>query len=82
MVDVSTPATFHRYTNNWRGSTQGWEWLPGMIPETIKKELPGLKHFYMIGQWVMPGGGVTSGLVMGRDIARIICKRDKQKFQG
>jgi phytoene dehydrogenase-like protein len=81
VVDVSTPATFHRYTNNWKGCTQGWEWLPGLIPETIKKELPGLKNFYMIGQWVMPGGGITSALVMGRDITRIICKRDKKKFQ-
>jgi phytoene dehydrogenase-like protein len=81
VVDVSTPATFHRYTNNWKGCTQGWEWLPGLIPETLKKELPGLKNFYMIGQWVMPGGGVTSALVVARDITRIICKRDKKKFQ-
>lgn len=81
VVDVSTPATFYRYTNNWKGSIQGWDWLPGAIPETIKKELPGLKGFYMIGQWVMPGGGVTSALITGRDIARIICKRDKKKFQ-
>ena len=80
-IDVATPATFYRYTNNWKGSTQGWEWLPGLIPKTIKKELPGLEHFYMIGQWVMPGGGVASALVMGRDIARIICKNDKKIFE-
>ena len=80
-VDVATPATFYRYTNNWKGCTQGWEWLPGLIPKTLKKELPGLEHFYMIGQWVMPGGGVASALVTGRDIARIICKSDKKKFQ-
>jgi phytoene dehydrogenase-like protein len=52
-----------------------------LIPETIKKELPGLEGFYMIGQWVMPGGGVTSTPITGRDITRIICKRDKKKFQ-
>jgi len=82
VIDVATPDTFHRYTNNWKGCTQGWEWLPGLIPETIKKELPGLKGFYMIGQWVMPGGGVSTALITGRDIVRIICKRDKKKFQG
>jgi phytoene dehydrogenase-like protein len=81
VVDVATPATFYRYTNNWKGCTQGWEWLPGLIPETIKKELPGLKGFYMISQWVMPGGGVSSALVLGRDVTRIICKRDKKKFR-
>lgn len=79
-TDVCTPATFYRYTNNWKGSTQGWEWLPGLIPETVKKELPGLAGFYMIGQWLLPGGGVSSSFVMGRDLTRIICKRDQVKF--
>jgi phytoene dehydrogenase-like protein len=81
VVDVATPSTFHRYTNNWMGSTQGWEWLPGLIPETLKKELPGLKNFYMIGQWTMPGGGVSTAFQTGRDITRIICKKDKKKFR-
>lgn len=80
-VDISTPATFHRYTNNWKGCIQGWEWLPGLIPEVGKKVLPGLKHFYMIGQWILPGGGVTPALTMGRDITRIICKKDRKKFR-
>ena len=25
MIDVATPATFVRYTGNWRGSIQGWQ---------------------------------------------------------
>jgi len=80
VVDVATPATFMRYTNNWKGSTEGWDWLPGLIPETIKKVLPGLKGFYMIGQWTMPGGGVSTAQTAGRDIARIICHKDHKKF--
>ncbi|HWQ45479.1 MAG TPA: NAD(P)/FAD-dependent oxidoreductase, partial [Longilinea sp.] len=80
VVDVATPATFLRYTNNWKGSTEGWDWLPGLIPETIKKELPGLKGFYMIGQWTMPGGGIPTAQVAGRDIARILCHKDHKKF--
>ncbi len=80
-IDVATPATFQRYTNNWKGSIQGWEWLPGLIPETLKKELPGLKNFYMVGQWVMPGGGLPTALQTGRDVAQIICHRDHKKFQ-
>ncbi len=81
VIDVATPATLKRYTNNWKGSSQGWEWTPGLIPKTIKKQLPGLKNFYLIGQWVMPGGGVPAGLLTGRDVARIICKKDKKKFR-
>jgi phytoene dehydrogenase-like protein len=80
VVDVATPATFIRYTNNWKGSTEGWDWLPGLIPETIKKDLPGLKGFYMIGQWTMPGGGVSTAQTAGRDIARILCHKEHKKF--
>lgn len=80
-IDVVTPATINRYTNNWKGSIQGWVWLPGKIPKVVKKNLPGLKGFYQIGQWIMPGGGVTTALVTARDLAQIICKKDKKKFQ-
>jgi phytoene dehydrogenase-like protein len=80
VIDVSTPATFIRYTHNWKGSTQGWDWLPGLIPETMQKNLPKLKNFYMIGQWVSPGGGVSAAFVSGRDVSRIICKQDHKKF--
>lgn len=81
VIDVATPSTFYKYTNNWMGSTQGWNWLPGLIPETLKKELPGLKNFYMIGQWTTPGGGVSTAFQSGRDITRIICKKDKKQFR-
>lgn len=80
VIDVATPATFKRYTNNWKGGTQGWEWTPGLIPEFIKKELPGLENFYLIGQWVEPGGGVPTAAWSGRNVIRIICKRDKRPF--
>ena len=81
IIDVATPSTFQRYTNNWMGSTQGWTWLPGMIPESIKKELPGLKNFYLIGQWTSPGGGVSTAFLSGRDVTQIICRKDKKKFR-
>ena len=80
VIDVATPATFKRYTNNWKGSTQGWEWTPGLIPEFIKKELPGLKNFYLIGQWVEPGGGVPTVAMSGRNVIQIISKQDKKPF--
>jgi len=80
-IDVVTPATINRYTNNWKGSIQGWVWLPGMVPKVVKKNLPGLKGFYQIGQWIMPGGGVPSAMLTARDLAQIICKKEKKKFR-
>jgi phytoene dehydrogenase-like protein len=44
------------------------------------KSLPGLENFYMIGQWVEPGGGLPPAIMFGRSVTQIICKKDKVKF--
>ena len=80
VVDVSTPATVIRYTNNWKGSFEGWLLTPKIGLKQMKKTLPGLKHFYMAGQWVSPGGGLPPAILSGRDVAQIICMKDKKKF--
>ena len=81
VVDVSTPATVIRYTNNWKGSLEGWMLSPklGLNPQ-MKKVLPGLNNFYMAGQWVQPGGGLPSGILSGRHVTQIICKEDRKTF--
>jgi len=81
IIDVATPATISRYTSNWNGSIQGWEWLPGLIPEHMKNNLPGLKRFWMTGQWTMPGGGIAGAFINARDLARIICAKNGIKFR-
>jgi phytoene dehydrogenase-like protein len=80
VIDVSTPASIIRYTNNWRGSFEGWQPGPGTMMLQMKKMLPGLKNFYLIGQWVQPGGGLPPALLSGRNVAQIICKKDGKKF--
>jgi len=80
MTDVSTPATFMRYTSNWRGSFEGWLWTPKVGLGGVRKTLPGLDNFYMAGHWVEPGGGLPTAMKSGRDVAQIMCKKDKRKF--
>lgn len=80
MVDIATPATFYRYTGNWKGSIQGWDNENIFSRKFIKKELPNLKNFYMTGQWVQPGGGVPAVFLNGRDLAKIICKKENREF--
>jgi phytoene dehydrogenase-like protein len=46
----------------------------------MDKILPGLDGFYMVGQWVEPGGGLPPAVMSGRNVTQIICKRDKRKF--
>ena len=72
VVDVATPATVIRYTNNWQGSMEGWLLTPRTGVKQLPCTIPGLKNFYMVGQWISPGGGLPSGLITARNvIARI-----------
>jgi len=80
MVDVATPSTFIRYTNNWKGSFEGWILTPQIGLQQLKKTIAGLHNFYQIGQWVEPGGGLPTCIMSGRNVAQLICKNDKVKF--
>jgi phytoene dehydrogenase-like protein len=80
--NIATPATFHRYTNNWQGSIQGW--LPGknMIARSpVRAELPGLKNFYFAGHWMIPGGGLPVAVKSARDAAMKICHQTGREFR-
>ncbi len=81
MRDVATPVTWERYTGNWQGSMEGWMITKKTLPPfRMSKTLPGLKSFYMVGQWVEPGGGVPTAALSGRNVMQIICKRDRRTF--
>jgi len=80
MCDVATPMTWERYTGNWQGSFEGWLITTKSFGMRMSKTLTGLKNFYMAGQWVMPGGGVPTAAMSGRNVIQIICKRDKKPF--
>ena len=80
MCNIATPMTFHRYTGNWQGSYEGWLITPETMMLRMSKTLAGLDSFYMIGQWVQPGGGLPSGAMTGRHVIQIFCKRDNKPF--
>lgn len=79
VYDLATPATYIRYTGNWQASAQGWSASKQAFGKSIPKELPGLRNFYMAGQWVEIGGGVPMCMMSGRNAAQMICKRDREK---
>ena len=90
MIDVATPLTFERYTQNWQGSSQGWmptaqsaAWTQesaqtGSWPAS--KTLPGLSHFYMAGQWVENFGGLPTAALSARALIEKLCERDGKAF--
>jgi len=81
MTDLATPITWERYTGNWRGSYEGWMFDSDFSPlSSMRKTLPGLKNFYMAGQWVNPGGGIPTAVMSGNHTIQMICREDHKSF--
>lgn len=82
MVDVTTPVTAERYTNNFHG------WQPWPLPvgsakvmrKGLSKTLPGLRDFYMVGQWAVAMIGVSTAAALGRNLVRVICRETASAF--
>jgi phytoene dehydrogenase-like protein len=80
VADVATPVTWERYTGNWQGSYEGWIPTVKTFGTTLPKKLPGLRNFYMTGQWVFPGGGVPMCMAQGKNLIREIAKERKKIY--
>ena len=81
MTDVSTPATIIGFTNNWKGSYEGWLATPETGFRELPQTLPGLDNFYMCGHWIAVGGGIPTAMLSGRHAAQLICKKERREFQ-
>jgi phytoene dehydrogenase-like protein len=80
MWDVATPLTFERYSGNWQGSIIGWDVTKETMAMVMSKTLPGLRNFYMAGQWVSPGGGIPVVAACGRNVIQLIARQDRRAF--
>ncbi len=84
VTDVATPLTFERYTGNWKGSFEGWLLTPDnykVLLKPMSQTVPGIKNFYMCGQWVEPGGGLPTVVMSGRRLIKKICREDDIRFK-
>ena len=84
VIDVATPTTFERYTGNWKGSFEGWLITPEnskVLMKPMSQIIPGLKNFYMCGQWVEPGGGLPTAIMSARRLVKSICREDRKGFK-
>jgi phytoene dehydrogenase-like protein len=46
----------------------------------VRKTLPGLRNFYLAGQWVEPGGSLPLSAMSGRNAIQMICHQDGRPF--
>jgi len=80
VVDLATPKTTERFTGVWKGAYEGFVPAVGNLGTHLPMELDGLDNFSMIGQWVMPGGGLPPSAQSGRWAIQKLAKKDKKKF--
>jgi phytoene dehydrogenase-like protein len=80
MTDVATPQTMWRYTGNYQGAYMGWLPSGKQLMSRIPRTLPGLRNFYMAGQWVSPGGGVPPSIYSGRQLVQVLCHNERRPF--
>jgi phytoene dehydrogenase-like protein len=80
VVDVATPKTDVKYTAVKDGAYEGFMPTRENMMKSLKMQLPGLKNFYMAGQWLFPGGGLPPSAQSGKWAVQLICKKRKQGF--
>jgi phytoene dehydrogenase-like protein len=81
VTDICTPLTGNRVTGVWRGSYEGFLPEGNVMTMSLPDRLKGLDNFYMVGQWVFPGGGLPPAAQSGKWIVQTICKEHKMKFR-
>ncbi|MGW8314142.1 MAG: phytoene desaturase family protein [Bacteroidales bacterium] len=83
VIDVPTPATYTRYTGNWKASPDGWYiTTENMRSQEPVRTLPGLEGLHMVGQWTAPFTGTVIAALTGRQVIQLMCKEEGRSFKG
>ena len=80
LIDVTTPLTYERYTNAYRGSYMSFlttKRVKGLMRVGLIKNLD---NFVLSGQWIMAPGGLPIAIFTGKHAICRICKSEKKKF--
>ena len=82
LVDVWTPATYHRYTNTEIGSYMAFLFPPKMLPHRLTNSVKGLSRVILASQWLQVPGGLPIAAQVGKDAIARINKVEKRKKIG
>ena len=65
-IDVTTPTTYERYCNAWKGAWMSFMTTPAQKIRMVSGKLPNLERFYLSGQWTLPPGGLPGAVISGK----------------
>lgn len=82
ILDIWTPATYHRYCNAYKGYNQAFT----ITKKSVKNPYPsawldGLDNVVLAGQWINPPGGLPGAAITGKYAVQRILKKEGRKFR-
>jgi phytoene dehydrogenase-like protein len=82
VMEVATPLTFHRYTENLGGSYMGWRLTPAQGAFSSFSPKTPIRNLFACGQWLGVGGVsnvMTNGLEAGKLASRYLDRLDRSR---
>jgi len=64
VLELATPISIERYTENRGGAYVGWRYSADQVKEVISQKSP-VENLILAGHWVGPGGGVCNAIAGG-----------------
>ena len=64
VLELATPVTIERFTENRGGAYVGWRYSTDQARESIPQRSP-IPNVFLCGHWVGPGGGVCNAMAGG-----------------
>ena len=72
LIDVSTPKTYERYNNSYKGTFMPYVLTPGINQIIRSQRVDGVKNLVLANQWLMLPGGSCVAVTMGKFASQII----------
>jgi prolycopene isomerase len=70
VLELSTPVTIERFTENRGGAYVGWRYSADQARALIPQQSP-VENLFLCGHWVAPGGGVSNVMSGGLNAAEL-----------
>jgi phytoene dehydrogenase-like protein/AcrR family transcriptional regulator len=77
LLDVTTPLTYSRYCNAYKGAYMSFLSTAGTTPKNHKGVIDGIDNLYIAGQWVFPDGGLPVAMLAGKFAIQRIIRHEK-----
>lgn len=71
VLELSTPVTIERFTENRGGAYVGWRYSADQARDLISQKSP-VENLFLCGHWVSPGGGVSNVMTGGLNAAELV----------